>query len=51
MQLNPFAFHLPKTLLDAKQLYFSLDSRKLLAGGTILINNLKKLKVALDEYN
>ena len=44
MLLNPFTFHAPKTISEAAELYTSLGNVKLQAGGTFLLNNLKRLK-------
>jgi len=44
MLLNPLTFHAPKTLSEAASLYESLESVKLQAGGTFLLNSLKLLK-------
>jgi len=44
MQLKPFKYHIPKTLDEAARLYADLDSVKLQAGGTFLINTLRHLK-------
>ena len=44
MLLNPLTFHAPKTLSEAASLYSSLESVKLQAGGTFLLNSLKLLK-------
>ena len=44
MLLNPITFHTPQTLSEAVQLYARLDSVKLHAGGSFLLNSLKLLK-------
>ena len=44
MLLNPLTFHAPKTLSEAATLYTSLESVKLQAGGTFLLNSLKLFK-------
>lgn len=44
MLLNSVAFHSPRTLKEAAQLYASLEDVKILAGGTFLLNSLKLLK-------
>ncbi len=44
MLLNPLTFHTPKTIDELAQLYAKLDSVKLQAGGTFLLNALKLLK-------
>lgn len=44
MLLNPLTFHAPKSLSEAVSLYTSLESVKLQAGGTFLLNSLKLLK-------
>jgi len=44
MLLNPLTFHAPTSLSQAIQLYTSLESAKLQAGGTFLLNSLKLLK-------
>lgn len=44
MLLNPLTFHAPTTLAEASSLYNSLESVKLQAGGTFLLNSLKLLK-------
>lgn len=44
MLLNPVAFHSPRTLKEAAQLYAELKDVKLLAGGTFVLNSLKMLK-------
>jgi len=44
MLLNPLTFHAPTSLSEAAQLYTSLESVKLQAGGTFLLNSLKLLK-------
>ncbi len=42
--LNPFTFHAPESVSEAIKLYSSLESAKIQAGGTFLLNNLKLLK-------
>lgn len=44
MLLNPFNLHKPETLDEAVKLYADIKDAKILAGGTILIKNLKVLK-------
>ena len=44
MLLNPVTFHTPQTLSEAVQLYGRLDSVKIHAGGSFLLNSLKLLK-------
>lgn len=44
MILNKFQFHKPENFEEAVRLISTLDSYKLLAGGTVLINRLKALK-------
>lgn len=44
MLLNPFTFHAPESLPEAVDLYTKLESVRLQAGGTFLINSLKSLK-------
>jgi aerobic carbon-monoxide dehydrogenase medium subunit len=44
MLLNPFTFHVPKTLPELLQLYTGLENVKLQAGGTFLLNSLKLFK-------
>ncbi len=44
MQLNPFTYYAPKILSDAIKLLAEFKDARLLAGGTFLINHLKKLK-------
>ena len=44
MLLNPVAFHSPRTLKEAAQLYATLEDVKILAGGTFVLNSLKLLK-------
>jgi CO/xanthine dehydrogenase FAD-binding subunit len=44
MLLNPVAFHSPRTIKEAVQLYGLLEDVKILAGGTFLLNSLKLLK-------
>ncbi|MBU4334830.1 MAG: FAD binding domain-containing protein, partial [Candidatus Omnitrophica bacterium] len=40
MLINPIKFYRPQTIQEAAELYSSLDSVKLLAGGTFVVNNL-----------
>jgi len=44
MLLNPFTYHAPSSVKQAAKLYATLESVKILAGGTIVLNTLKKLK-------
>jgi CO/xanthine dehydrogenase FAD-binding subunit len=44
MLLNPVTVHTPKTIEELNKLYHSLDSVKLHAGGTFLVNSLKLIK-------
>lgn len=44
MFLNPLTFHAPDSLTEAVKLYTNLESVKLQAGGTFLLNSLKLLK-------
>ncbi|MDP8266751.1 MAG: FAD binding domain-containing protein [Candidatus Aceula meridiana] len=44
MLLNPFTYHAPSSVKQAAKLYATLADVKILAGGTIVLNTLKKLK-------
>jgi carbon-monoxide dehydrogenase medium subunit len=44
MQLNPFTFHAPSRLDEALQLHGQLENARLKAGGTFLLNHLKRMK-------
>ncbi len=44
MQLNQFTFHAPTTLKEAVDLYSQKEDIKIKAGGTFLINTLKRIK-------
>ena len=44
MLLNPLTFHAPTSLKEAIELYTNLESVRLQAGGTFLLNSLKLLK-------
>ncbi|MBU0469226.1 MAG: FAD binding domain-containing protein [Candidatus Omnitrophica bacterium] len=51
MLINPIKFYRPQTIQEAAELYSSLDSVKLLAGGTFVVNNLKSSKKAGRKTN
>ncbi|HBG60839.1 MAG: hypothetical protein A2Y03_07490 [Omnitrophica WOR_2 bacterium GWF2_38_59] len=51
MLINPIKFYRPKTVKEAAELYSSLESVKLLAGGTFVVNNLKASKRAGRKTN
>lgn len=51
MLINPIKFYRPQTVKEAVELYSSLDSVKLLAGGTFVVNNLKSSKKAGRKTN
>ncbi len=44
MQLKPFTFHSPQSLNEVLDLVNKLQDKKILAGGTFLLNNLRLLK-------